>query len=118
MDAAKHFLNDPVLLVNKSLCSAPQTNPTVAVVEEHKIIYYRPASGASGNVSVISGGGSGHEPAFGGYVGQGLLSASVAGSIFASPNAGQIEHCMSQCVDGTNGILVIIMNYTVSTDDA
>ena len=62
-------------------------------------------------VSLVSGGGSGHEPAFAGFVGDGLLDAAVAGTVFASPSAQQIYHTIS-AIDGRSGILVIVMNYT------
>ena len=64
-------------------------------------------------VALISGGGSGHEPSFAGLVGHGLLSAAVAGTIFASPSTAQIQNAILERVDGRQGVLVIIMNYTV-----
>jgi triose/dihydroxyacetone kinase / FAD-AMP lyase (cyclizing) len=65
-------------------------------------------------VSIISGGGSGHEPSFAGFVGQGLLTASVAGTIFASPSAEQIRQAILTRVPGKEGkgTLVVVMNYT------
>jgi dihydroxyacetone kinase len=64
------------------------------------------------NVSLISGGGSGHEPSFASFVGRGLLTAAVAGTIFASPGAEQIRHAISRRVPQDAGVLVIVMNYT------
>lgn len=60
----------------------------------------------------MSGGGSGHEPAFAGYVGKGFLDASAAGTIFASPSAEQIRKAVMDCVDNEKGVLIIPMNYT------
>ncbi|TGO21721.1 hypothetical protein BPAE_0204g00170 [Botrytis paeoniae] len=108
--AAKHFINDPTLLVNSALHALTLTNPSVALDEENKIIYRRP--GHESQVSIISGGGSGHEPSFGAFVGEGLLAASVAGTIFASPSAEQIRRCVMSRVDTERGILVTVMNYT------
>ncbi|APA11030.1 dihydroxyacetone kinase [Sclerotinia sclerotiorum 1980 UF-70] len=108
--ASKHFVNDPTLLVNSALHALTLTNPSVALDEENKIIYRRP--GHASQVSIISGGGSGHEPSFGAFVGEGLLAASVAGSIFASPSAEQIRRCVMSRVDAEKGILVTVMNYT------
>ncbi|KAI9649111.1 dihydroxyacetone kinase Dak1 [Ciborinia camelliae] len=108
--AAKHFVNDPTLLVNSALHALTLTNPSVALDVENKIVYRRP--GHAPQVSIISGGGSGHEPSFGAFVGEGLLAASVAGTIFASPSAEQIRRCVMSRVDTEKGILVTVMNYT------
>ncbi|QSZ37267.1 hypothetical protein DSL72_009361 [Monilinia vaccinii-corymbosi] len=108
--AAKHFVNDPTLLVNSALHALTLTNPSVALDAENKIVYRRP--GHASQVSIISGGGSGHEPSFGAFVGEGLLAASVAGTIFASPSAEQIRRCVMSRVDTEKGVLVTVMNYT------
>ncbi|PQE25099.1 dihydroxyacetone kinase protein [Rutstroemia sp. NJR-2017a BVV2] len=86
------------------------TNPSIALDAENKIVYRRP--GHASQVSIISGGGSGHEPSFGAFVGDGLLAASVAGTIFASPSAEQIRRAVMSRVDTSKGILVTVMNYT------
>lgn len=62
-------------------------------------------------VAVISGGGSGHEPAMGGYVGPGLLTAAVCGGVFASPSVEAVLTAL-RTVTGPAGCLMIIMNYT------
>jgi dihydroxyacetone kinase len=108
--SAKHFINDPTHLVNQALHALTLTNPSVALDVENKIIYKRP--GKELQVSIISGGGSGHEPSFGAFVGDGLLSAAVAGTIFASPSAEQIRKAVMSRVDADKGILVTVMNYT------
>lgn len=110
--AAKHFHNDPNHLVIAAQRSLTRTNPSVAVDERHKIVYLKKRKSSNSQVSVISGGGSGHEPAYGAYVGHGLLSGVVAGSIFASPSTEQIYQCLTRYVDNTQGVMVIIMNYT------
>ncbi|KAI1475410.1 dihydroxyacetone kinase [Daldinia eschscholtzii] len=109
--SARHFINDPTLLVNSALESLTLTNPSVALDAENKIVYKRPSNGPS-QVSIISGGGSGHEPSFGAFVGSGLLSAAVAGTIFASPSAEQIRRAITSRVDTNKGVLVTVMNYT------
>lgn len=63
------------------------------------------------HVTLISGGGAGHEPAFAGYVGSGMLNAAVSGNIFASPSIQQITSTVAQ-VGGAAGTILIIMNYT------
>lgn len=62
-------------------------------------------------VSLISGGGSGHEPAHGGYVGYGMLDAAVAGEVFTSPTPDQIYEAI-KAVNNGNGVLLIVKNYT------
>src|SRR3982751_4855497 len=64
-----------------------------------------------GKVGVISGGGSGHEPMHGGYVGQGMLDAACPGQVFTSPSPDQMEAATS-AVDGGAGVLHIVKNYT------
>ncbi|RFU27276.1 hypothetical protein B7463_g9065, partial [Scytalidium lignicola] len=108
--AAKHFINDPTQLVNSALHALTLTNPSVALDAENKIAYKRP--GGPSQVSIISGGGSGHEPSFGGYVGNGFLAAAVAGSIFASPNTKQVYKAIASRVNREKGVLVTVMNYT------
>lgn len=113
MTLAKHFINDPTHLVNTALASIPLTNPSVALDEENKIVYLKPTTSTSSTpVSLISGGGSGHEPSFASFVGHGLLTASVAGTIFASPSAEQVRRCITSRVSRDAGVLVIVMNYT------
>ncbi|KAK3711983.1 dihydroxyacetone kinase Dak1 [Vermiconidia calcicola] len=111
MSSSKHFINDPEHLVLSALNSVTLTNPTTALDRSNKIIYLRPDA-AEPQVSVISGGGSGHEPSFAAYVGPGLLSGAVAGTIFASPGAEQVRRCILERVETSKGVLVVVMNYT------
>ncbi|RDL39436.1 uncharacterized protein BP5553_03776 [Venustampulla echinocandica] len=111
MSSPKHFINDPTHLVNSALKALTITNPAVALDAEHKVIYRRPTDAAK-QVAIVSGGGSGHEPSFGAFVGDGLLSAAVAGTIFASPSSEQIRQAITARVDAEKGILVTVMNYT------
>ncbi|WEW61043.1 dihydroxyacetone kinase Dak1 [Emydomyces testavorans] len=110
----KHFFNDPTHLVNSALHSITLTNPSVAFDKENKIIYRRPSQDASAQpkVSIISGGGSGHEPAFAGFVGKGFLTAAVAGTIFASPSAEQVRRAVMERVETSKGVMIITINYT------
>ena len=64
-----------------------------------------------GKVAIITGGGSGHEPAFGGYVGLGMLDAAVAGAVYTSPPADHILEGI-KAVATDKGVLMIPMNYT------
>ncbi|KAI0403386.1 dihydroxyacetone kinase [Xylaria palmicola] len=108
--SAKHFINDPTILVDTALQNLTLTNPSVALDAANKIVYRRP--GHAPQVSIISGGGSGHEPSFGAFVGAGLLSAAVAGTVFASPSAEQVRKAIMSRVDASQGVLVTVMNYT------
>ena len=113
--AAKHFFQDPVHAVVTALKSLTLTNPTLAFDEPNKIVYRHPESieNADQKISLICGGGSGHEPAWVGYVGKGLLTACVAGTIFASPGAEQVRTCVAHRLPpNSKGLLVIVMNYT------
>jgi dihydroxyacetone kinase len=85
------------------------TNPSLALDAPNKIVYRKDERDA---VSLISGGGSGHEPSFTSLVGTGLLTASVAGTIFASPSATQIRTAILNRIPTEKGVLVIVMNYT------
>lgn len=67
--------------------------------------------GAKGRVAVISGGGSGHEPLHGGFVGEGMLDAACPGQVFTSPTPDQM-YAAGKAVDGGKGILQIVKNYT------
>jgi len=62
-------------------------------------------------VALISGGGSGHEPAHAGFVGHGMLDAAVCGEIFTSPGADKVYNAI-KAVDGGKGVLLIIKNYS------
>jgi len=96
--------------VDSALQSASVTNPSVAVDAKNKIVYLDVAHPPQ--VAIISGSGSGHEPSFIGYVGRGLLSAAVTGSILTSPSSEQVEVAFTK-VDGNMGILAIVMNHRV-----
>ena len=66
---------------------------------------------AQKQVTLIAGGGSGHEPGFAGYVGEGMLTAAVCGHVFASPSSSQILAALER-VQSPHGTLVIVLNYT------
>ena len=114
MSAAKHYLTDPIHAVVSALESLAWTNPSLLVDLANKIVYRNPTTIADpSNVSVVCGGGSGHEPGFAGFVGEGLLTACVAGTIFASPGAEQVRTCLQHRLPHeSKGVLVIATNYT------
>ena len=69
------------------------------------------AGGPSAKVALVSGGGSGHEPSHGGYVGKGMLDGAVAGAVFTSPTPDQVFEAI-KAVNGGKGVLLVIKNYT------
>ncbi|MBQ7155146.1 MAG: dihydroxyacetone kinase subunit DhaK [Synergistaceae bacterium] len=69
------------------------------------------AAGPTPKVALVSGGGSGHEPSHGGYVGKGMLDGAVAGAVFTSPTPDQVFEAI-KAVNGGKGVLLVIKNYT------
>jgi len=69
------------------------------------------ANKKQGKVALVSGGGSGHEPSHGGFVGEGMLDAAVCGAVFTSPTPDQVYEAI-KAVDAGAGVLLIIKNYT------
>ena len=85
-------------------------HPELRVDHGHKIVY-RGDAPVHGKVGLISGGGSGHEPLHGGFVGVGMLDAACAGEVFTSPVPDQMLEA-TKTVDGGAGVLHIVKNYT------
>ena len=69
------------------------------------------AGGSNGKVALVSGGGSGHEPSHGGFVGKGMLDGAVAGAVFTSPTPDQVYEAI-KAANGGKGVLLVIKNYT------
>ncbi|KAI0644200.1 dihydroxyacetone kinase [Trametes meyenii] len=105
----KHFLNNSDTLVVDSLRGLATLNNQLALDEENKVVYV--TSQNRSKVALICGGGSGHEPAHAGYVGDGILAAAVCGSVFASPNASQVRRGID-LVENEKGTVIIVKNYT------
>jgi phosphoenolpyruvate---glycerone phosphotransferase subunit DhaK len=106
----KKLINDPQDVVTEALIGIEAARPEVRVDHANRIIYRRDAPKA-GKVGLVSGGGSGHEPLHGGYVGLGMLDAACAGEIFTSPTPDQMLEA-TKGVDAGNGVLHIVKNYT------
>ncbi|RAR11671.1 dihydroxyacetone kinase [Stemphylium lycopersici] len=105
----KHFFPNPEGVVLHNLRSLCTRNKHMGLDEANRVVYnlsHRP-----NEVTIVSGGGSGHEPAWSGFVGDGMLSAAVCGDIFASPSTKQIMAGMRN-VPSTEGIILCITNYT------
>jgi dihydroxyacetone kinase-like protein len=106
----KKLINDPADVVSDALRGIAAAHPDLRVDHQHKIIY-RGDIPVRGKVGLISGGGSGHEPLHGGFVGLGMLDAACAGDVFTSPVPDQMLEA-TKTVDGGAGVLHIVKNYT------
>jgi phosphoenolpyruvate---glycerone phosphotransferase subunit DhaK len=106
----KKLINDPSTVVTDALAGIEAAHPELRVDHERKVIY-RGDSPVAGKVGLISGGGSGHEPLHGGFVGLGMLDAACAGEVFTSPTPDQM-HEATKLVDAGSGVLHIVKNYT------
>jgi len=106
----KKLINDPADVVSEALQGIAAAHPELRIDHQHKIIY-RGDAPAPGKVGLISGGGSGHEPLHGGFVGVGMLDAACAGEVFTSPVPDQMLEA-TKGVDSGAGVLHIVKNYT------
>jgi phosphoenolpyruvate---glycerone phosphotransferase subunit DhaK len=106
----KKLINDPADVVAEALLGVEAAHPELRVDHQHKLIV-RGDAPVRGKVGLISGGGSGHEPLHGGFVGPGMLDAAAAGEVFTSPVPDQVV-AATQAVDGGAGVLHIVKNYT------
>jgi phosphoenolpyruvate---glycerone phosphotransferase subunit DhaK len=106
----KKLINDPANVVVEALRGMAAAHPDLRVDIENKIVY-RGDAPVRGKVGLVSGGGSGHEPLHGGFVGLGMLDAACAGEVFTSPVPDQMQEATKQ-VDGGAGVLHIVKNYT------
>ncbi|KAF9563069.1 dihydroxyacetone kinase [Agrocybe pediades] len=105
----KHLLNSASDLVVESLKGLCAVNPQLALDSTNKIVYLK--SHDRSKVALMCGGGSGHEPAHAGFVGQGILTGAVCGNVFASPNASQVRRGI-ELIDNDKGTVIIVKNYT------
>src|SRR5512133_236818 len=106
----KKLINDPQDVVAEALLGIEAARPDLRVDHARRIIYRREAPKTS-KVGLVSGGGSGHEPLHGGFVGLGMLDAACAGEVFTSPVPDQML-AATTLVDGGAGGLHIVKNYT------
>ena len=106
----KKLINDPADVVTEALRGVELAHPQLRVDHENKVVF-RGDAPVQGKVGIVSGGGSGHEPLHGGFVGPGMLDAACAGEVFTSPVPDQML-AATQGVDGGAGVLHIVKNYT------
>src|ERR1700748_716038 len=106
----KKLINNPNDVVTEALLGVEAAHPGLLVDHANKVIY-RGDAPRTGKVGIISGGGSGHEPLHGGFVGLGMLDAACAGEVFTSPVPDQML-AATKLVDGGAGVLHVVKNYT------
>ncbi|SHJ43806.1 dihydroxyacetone kinase DhaK subunit [Clostridium amylolyticum] len=107
----KKVINNPEHVVEEMLEGIVYAHPEYIKKLENANVLVRRNSPVEGKVALVSGGGSGHEPAHGGFVGKGMLDAAVAGSIFTSPTPDQVYEAI-KAVATDSGVLLIVKNYT------
>ena len=108
----KKLINRPASVVREMLEGIARQAPHVAILGDENVLVRRPEPDAANRpVAIISGGGSGHEPAHGGYVGNGMLSAAVCGEVFTSPSTDAVLAAI-RATAGPRGAVLIVKNYT------
>lgn len=109
----KKLINAPDAVTSDMLSALARSDNRLLIEPDHGIVLRADylAHRESGKVALISGGGSGHEPAHAGYVGKGMLTAAVAGEVFTSPSVDAVLAAI-RLVTGPAGCLLIVKNYT------
>lgn len=105
----KKIINKPEGLVIEMCKGLIKAHPELDFVEKYKVVKKKEIN--KNKVSLISGGGSGHEPAHAGFVGKGMLDAAVCGDVFASPSTIQVYNAILK-TESKKGTLLIIKNYS------
>ena len=105
----KKIMNTPETFVYDMCHGLAKAHPELEFVEKFKIVKKKEID--PDKVSLISGGGSGHEPAHAGFVGKGMLDCAVCGDVFASPSQIQVHNAIKECATD-KGVLLIIKNYS------
>ena len=110
---SKKLLNEPSVAVDDALKGIASVYPGLFLLQGRRVVVRSDIETIKneGKVTILSGGGSGHEPAQAGFVGNGMLSAAVSGSVFTSPPPADILAAL-RCICGSGGTLMIVTNYT------
>jgi len=107
----KKLINDPADVVREALQGMEAAHSDLINVTYDPYTIVRKDAPVQGKVALVSGGGSGHEPMHGGFVGMGMLDAACPGEVFTSPTPDQME-AATKAVDGGAGVIHIVKNYT------
>src|SRR3989440_9783821 len=120
----KKFLNNPEDVVKESLSGLGAAHADLVTIDFENQLVLRTGAPVAGKVALISGGGSGHEPLHGGFVGRGMLDAACPGEVFTSPVPDQML-AATKAVDGGAGVVHIVknctgdvMNFKLAAEDA
>src|SRR5436189_1515833 len=107
----KKLISRPEDVVKEALAGMEALHPELIRVDYENQVIVRKDAPVRGKVGVISGGGSGHEPMHGGFVGHGMLDAACPGAVFTSPVPDQML-AATRAVNGGAGVLHVVKNYT------
>ena len=107
----RKIINEPDQVVKESLAGLAASVPDILRYDVENQILVRAGAPVKGKVALISGGGSGHEPLHGGFVGVGMLDAACPGEVFTSPVPDQML-AATKAVNGGAGVIHIVKNYT------
>lgn len=107
----KKLINQPDHVVREALEGMAAAHPDLLDVHFDPTFIVRADGVRDGKVGIVSGGGSGHEPMHGGFVGMGMLDAACPGEVFTSPTPDQMQ-AATEAVDAGAGVLHIVKNYT------
>jgi len=107
----KKLINKPEDVVTEELEGIALAYPDLVKVHFNPNFIYRADAPVKGKVAIISGGGSGHEPMHGGFVGPGMLDAACPGEVFTSPTPDQMLEA-AKAVNSGEGVLYIVKNYS------
>lgn len=107
----KKIINDKDKILSQMLKGLQKANEDKVKINEDLKIVYRKDLPIKGKVGLISGGGSGHEPAHAGYVGDGMLDCAICGEIFTSPTPDQVLEAIKLANSG-EGVFMVVKNYT------
>ncbi|OSQ40885.1 dihydroxyacetone kinase family protein [Thalassospira mesophila] len=109
---SKKLINNPRHVVREMLEGVVDGSDELALLEQANVVLQADLPEPDKRpVAIISGGGSGHEPAHAGYVGKGMLTAAVAGDVFTSPSTDAVLHAIRACA-GPAGAVLVVKNYT------
>src|ERR687884_2309316 len=107
----KKLINSPDAVVREALEGMELAHGDRLRISYDPAYVVRADAPVQGKVGIVSGGGSGHEPMHGGFVGRGMLDAACPGEVFTSPTPDQMQEA-TKAVDGGAGVLHIVKNYT------
>ncbi|XP_044895321.1 triokinase/FMN cyclase isoform X2 [Felis catus] len=110
---SKKLVNTVAGCADDALAGLVACNPNLHLLQGHRVALRSDLDSLKGRVALLSGGGSGHEPAHAGFVGKGMLTGVIAGAVFTSPAVGSILAAIRAVAQaGTVGTLLIVKNYT------